>query len=194
MNYIELSIKLHLDLHGKTSKERVVYYMDKDKNVMAEEEQLVVFQLANETYGIEISAVHEIIRLQSVTRVPRTPDFVEGVINLRGKIVPVIDLHKRFRLPLEEETPHSRIIVVEVMGVMVGMIVDSVSEVLRLPVANIEPPPPAISGGIDTDYLRGVGKWQEKLIILLDLDRVLNKREQKELENHVMDQVAVARE
>ncbi|HHX51301.1 MAG TPA: chemotaxis protein CheW [Clostridia bacterium] len=161
---------------------------------MAEEEQLVVFQLANETYGIEISAVHEIIRLQSVTRVPRTPDFVEGVINLRGKIVPVIDLHKRFRLPLEEETPHSRIIVVEVMGVMVGMIVDSVSEVLRLPVANIEPPPPAISGGIDTDYLRGVGKWQEKLIILLDLDRVLNKREQKELENHVMDQVAVARE
>jgi purine-binding chemotaxis protein CheW len=194
LNYIELSIKLHLDLHGKTSKERVVYYMDKDKNVMAEEEQLVVFQLANETYGIEISAVHEIIRLQSVTRVPRTPDFVEGVINLRGKIVPVIDLHKRFRLPLEEETPHSRIIVVEVMGVMVGMIVDSVSEVLRLPVANIEPPPPAISGGIDTDYLRGVGKWQEKLIILLDLDRVLNKREQKELENHVMDQVAVARE
>ncbi|MGI6552553.1 MAG: chemotaxis protein CheW [Clostridia bacterium] len=168
--------------------------MDKNKNGAEAEEQLVVFQLAGETYGIEISAVHEIIRLQSITKVPRTPDFVEGVINLRGKIIPVIDLRKRFQLPLEKETPHTRIIVVEVTGVTVGMIVDSVSEVLRLPAANIEPPPPAISGGIDTDYLRGVGKWQEKLIILLDLDRVLNKKEQKELENHVQEQAAASRE
>lgn len=158
------------------------------------EEQLVVFQLGDETYGIEISAVHEIIRMQSITKVPRTPEFVEGVINLRGRIVPVIDLHKRFNLPLEEETAHSRIIVVEVKGVTVGMIVDSVSEVLRLPQANIDPPPPAITGGIETEYLRGIGKWEERLIILLDLDKVLEKSEYNALEQHVHDLAAAGKE
>lgn len=160
------------------------------KSAGATEEQLVVFQLSNETYGIEISAVHEIIRMQSITKVPRTPSFVEGVINLRGRIVPVIDLHKRFELPLEEETVHSRIIVVEVKGVTVGMVVDSVSEVLRIPENNIEPPPPAISGGIETEYLRGVGKWKEKLIILLDLQKVLDKSEYKALEQHAQELAA----
>ncbi|HHY60068.1 MAG TPA: chemotaxis protein CheW [Clostridia bacterium] len=169
--------------------------MEQDRNTAAPmEEQLVVFQLGNETYGIEISVVHEIIRMQSITKVPRTPEFVEGVINLRGRIIPVIDLHKRFGLPVEEETTHSRIIVVEVKGVTVGMIVDSVSEVLRLPTANIAPPPPAIVGGIETEYLRGVGKWQDKLIILLDLDRVLNKSEQNALEQHARDLAAAGKE
>lgn len=153
--------------------------MDDKVNTSAEE-QLVVFQLAGETYGIDISSVHEIIRMQTITQVPRTPEFVEGVINLRGKIVPVIDLHKRFGLPVGEETQNSRIMVVEVNGVTVGMIVDSVSEVLRLPVANIEPPPPMLSG-VDVAYLRGVGKWQEQLIILLDLDKVLYDHEQRQL-------------
>lgn len=156
----------------------------------AAEEQLVVFQLSNETYGIEISAVHEIIRMQSITKVPRTPSFVEGVINLRGRIVPVIDLHKRFELPLEEETVHSRIIVVEVKGVTVGMIVDSVSEVLRIPQSSIDPPPPAITGGIETEYLRGVGKWKENLIILLNLERVLDKSEYRALEQHAQELAA----
>ncbi len=165
--------------------------MEQDQNLVgAVEEQLVVFQLSNETYGIEISAVHEIIRMQSITKVPRTPSFVEGVINLRGRIVPVIDLHKRFELPLEEETPHSRIIVVEVKGVTVGMIVDSVSEVLRIPQNKIEPPPPAITGGIETEYLRGVGKWKEELIILLDLEKVLDKSEYKLLEQHSQELAA----
>lgn len=169
--------------------------MEQDKNVAtATEEQLVVFQLGSETYGVEISVVHEIIRMQSITKVPRTPEFVEGVINLRGRIVPVIDLHKRFDLPAEEETSHSRIIVVEVKGVTVGMIVDSVSEVLRLPTANIDPPPPAIAGGIETEYLRGVGKWQEKLIILLDLDKVLDKSEYNALEQHARELAAPGKE
>lgn len=169
--------------------------MEQDKNkATAMEEQLVVFQLCNETYGIDISAVHEIIKMQSITKVPRTPEFVEGVINLRGRIVPVIDLHKRFELPLEEETPHSRIIVVEVKGVTVGMIVDSVSEVLRLPEANIDPPPAAISGGVEIEYLRGVGKWQERLIILLDLERVLDKSEYKALEQQALDLAAASKE
>lgn len=158
------------------------------------EEQLVVFNLGGETYGVDISLVHEIIRMQSITKVPRTPHFVEGVINLRGRIVPVIDLHKRFSLPLSEETQHSRIIVVEVIGITVGMIVDSVSEVLRLPADNIEPPPPVIAGGIDSAYLRGVGKWQDQLIILLDLDKVLREQEQKELQHHAFAEAAAAAE
>ncbi|KKM12437.1 chemotaxis protein CheW [Clostridiales bacterium PH28_bin88] len=163
-----------------------------DKINTSADEQLVVFQLAGETYGIDISSVHEIIRMQTITEVPRTPDFVEGVINLRGKIVPVIDLHKRFGLPVGEETQNSRIMVVEVNGVTVGMIVDSVSEVLRLPVANIEPPPPMLSS-VDVAYLRGVGKWQEQLIILLDLDKVLYDHEQRQLLAKSQELEAVAK-
>lgn len=153
-----------------------------EEKLVNEEIQLVIFDLGGETYGIDIASVHEIIRMQAITKVPRTPHFVEGVINLRGKIIPVIDLHKRFNLPQTQETQHSRIIVVEVVGVTVGMIVDSVSEVLRLPVSNIEPPPPVITGAVDTAYLRGVAKWEEQLIILLDLDKVLLEKEQQELQ------------
>jgi len=153
-----------------------------EKKTNNTEEQLVVFNLAGETYGVDITVVQEIIRMQAITKVPRTPNFVEGVINLRGRIVPVIDLHKRFNLGKAEETQHSRIIVVEVAGVTVGMIVDSVSEVLRLPSSNIEPPPPVISGSIDSAYLRAVGKWQDQLIILLDLEKVLYEKEKKELQ------------
>lgn len=144
------------------------------------EEQLVVLQLAGETYGIDISCVQEIIRMQPVTRVPRTPQFVEGVINLRGRIIPVIDLRKRFGLPLAEATGSSRIMVVEVGAVVVGLIVDSVSEVLRLPQENIEPTPPIVSG-VDTAYLRGVGKWNDRLVILLDVAKVLRESEYREL-------------
>ncbi len=144
------------------------------------EEQLVVFTLADETYGIDISTVNEIIRMQAITEVPRTPDFVEGVINLRGRIVPVIDLRKRFTLVASEETQASRIMVVELEGLIVGMIVDSVSEVLRLPTNSIEPTPPMVSG-VDAAYLRGVGKWDDQLIILLDINKVLYKGEQEQV-------------
>ncbi|MBE3573327.1 MAG: chemotaxis protein CheW [Moorella humiferrea] len=150
-------------------------------NGTAAEVQLVVFQLAGETYGVDINYVQEIIRMQNITPIPRTPAFIEGVINLRGRIIPVIDLHKRFHLPQGEVTNNTRIMVVEMGRVTVGMIVDSVSEVLRLPVASIEPPPSMISG-IDVAYLKGVGKWNERLIILLDLERVLQESEQRQLE------------
>ncbi|MDN5344591.1 MAG: purine-binding chemotaxis protein CheW [Clostridia bacterium] len=148
------------------------------------EVQLVVFQLAGETYGVDINHVQEIIRMQSITQIPRTPAFIEGVINLRGRIIPVIDLHKRFDLPTAEITNNTRIMVVELGRVTVGMIVDSVSEVLRLPATSIEPPPPMISG-IDVAYLKGVGKWEERLIILLDLDRVLQESEQRQLQQEI---------
>ncbi|BCV20770.1 chemotaxis protein CheW [Moorella sp. Hama-1] len=155
----------------------------------APEVQLVVFQLAGETYGVEISHVQEIIRLQTITEIPRTPAFVEGVINLRGRIIPILDMHKRFHLPAAEATNNTRIMVVELGEVTVGMIVDSVSEVLRLPADSIEPPPPMISG-IDVAYLKGVGKWNDKLIILLALDRVLRESEQRELQQEVAAGVA----
>lgn len=150
-------------------------------NGTVDEVQLVVFQLNDETYGVDIGHVQEIIRMQNITPIPRTPEFIEGVINLRGRIIPVIDLHKRFRLPQAELTSNTRIMVVEMGRVTVGMIVDSVSEVLRLPTANIEPPPSMISG-IDVAYLKGVGKWEDRLIILLDLERVLKESEQRQLE------------
>ncbi len=142
------------------------------------EEQLVAFQLDNETYGVNISIVREIIRLQTITEVPKTPYFVEGVINLRGNIIPVIDLHKRFDLSQKDQTQHSRIMVVEVEEVTVGMIVDSVSEVLRIPIDKIDPPPPAISG-LDSAYLRGVGKLEDRLIMLLDLNQVLHEKKEE---------------
>lgn len=150
----------------------------------AAEIQLVVFQLEGETYGVDINHVQEIIRMQSITQIPRTPAFIEGVINLRGRIIPVIDLHKRFDLTQTEITNNTRIMVVELGQVTVGMIVDSVSEVLRLPATSIEPPPPMISG-IDVAYLKGVGKWKEGLIILLDLDRVLRESEQRQLQQEI---------
>ncbi|NLK00047.1 MAG: purine-binding chemotaxis protein CheW [Clostridia bacterium] len=155
------------------------------------EEQLVVFTLANETYGVDISTVNEIIRMQEITEVPRTPDFVEGVINLRGRIVPVIDLRKRFNLETSEETQSSRIIVVELNDITVGMIVDSVSEVLRLPKENTEPTPPMVSG-VDSAYLKGVGKWGEQLIILLDINKVLYKEEQEQIARTAEEMAAMA--
>jgi purine-binding chemotaxis protein CheW len=156
----------------------------------AAEIQLVVFQLEEETYGVEINHVQEIIRMQSITQIPRTPAFIEGVINLRGRIIPVIDLHKRFNLSRLEITNNTRIMVVELGQVTVGMIVDSVSEVLRLPATSIEPPPPIITG-IDVAYLQGVGKWNDRLIILLDLDRVLRESEQRQLQQEIAAGVEV---
>ena len=143
-----------------------------DTAVTGDERQLVVFQLGPELYGVEIGRVHEIIRLQSVTRVPRAPAFVEGVINLRGRVIPVVDLRRRFGLPLAEHTRASRIVVVELGEHVIGMVVDGVSEVLRVNTATIEPPSPVVAG-IDSEYLSGIAKLDEQLIILLDLDRVL---------------------
>ena len=146
-----------------------------------DEKQLVVFQLAAELYGVEISRVHEIIRLQSVTRVPRAPAFVEGVINLRGKVIPVVDLRRRFGLPMAEHTRSSRIVVLEIGDQVVGIIVDGVSEVLRVNTSTVEPPSPVVAG-IDSEYLHGIAKLADRLVILLDLERVLARDERRALE------------
>ncbi|MEW6624323.1 MAG: chemotaxis protein CheW [Bacillota bacterium] len=160
--------------------------MKENQNSIQGEEQLVILELSREIYGVEISTVREIIRMQPITHVPKTPNFVEGVINLRGKIIPVIDLHKRFDLPVREDTQDSRIMVVEVDDITVGMVVDAVHEVLRIPRASIDPPPPMISG-VDSTYLRGVGKLEDRLIILLNLNQVLHEKEKR-----VIEQMAAA--
>lgn len=143
---------------------------------MLDEEQLVVFELAGESYGVDIGAVNTIIRMQEITEIPRSPEFVEGVINLRGSIIPVIDLRKRFGLPGGEETKASRIVVVEASSQMIGMVVDAVAETLRLPQDAIEPPSPVVTT-VDSEYVRGVGKLENRLVILLELDKVLSEKE-----------------
>ncbi len=134
--------------------------------------QVVVMALANEHYGVGISSIAEIIMLQPVTYVPRAPAFVEGVTNLRGKVLPVIDLRKRFGLAVAPVSKDTRIVVAEMGGAQVGMIVDAVSEVLKVPEAAIEPPSPLVTT-IDSAFLSGIAKVGSRLIILLDLEQVL---------------------
>lgn len=144
------------------------------------EQQLVVFELAYEHYGVDISAVESIIKMQAITAVPRAPVFVEGVTNLRGKILPVIDLRKRFGLPLKEFTKDTRIVVVEVSGTTVGIVVDGVSEVLRVSPSSVEPPPP-IATTAESAFIRGIAKTDERLVTLLDLGRLLSAEEKTSL-------------
>lgn len=150
------------------------------------EEQLVVFQLAGQTYGVDIAQVFEIIRMEVITRVPKAPSFVEGVIKLRGSIIPVIDLRKRFGMPPAESTANSRIIIVEMGGMTIGVVVDAVSEVLRISRADIEPPPPMVAA-VDAAYLRGIALWRERLIILLDLEKILAEKDQARLRQSKME-------
>jgi len=144
------------------------------------EHQLVVFELANEHYGVDISMVEGIIKMQLITVVPHAPSFVEGVTNLRGAVLPVIDLRKRFNLPPEELTKNSRIIHIVIGTVRVGMIVDAVSEVLRVPEESIEPTPPLVTT-LDSAFITGIAKLDGRLIILLDLGKVLLINEQEKL-------------
>ena len=122
----------------------------------------------------------EIIRLQDITKVPRTPEFVEGVINLRGKVIPVVDLRKRFGLPAEEESKENRIVVVDIGAQDIGVIVDAVTEVLRIATESVEPPASVIITA-DSEYLLGIAKLDSRLIILLDLEQVLTEAEHNSL-------------
>lgn len=134
-------------------------------------QQLVVFSLGDEMYGVDIYRVREIIRVPAITRVPRAPEYVEGVINLRGGVIPVIDLRKRFGMEKGEESAERRIVVSELGNQTVGMVVDGVSEVLEVDEAEIDPPSEYVMT-VDSQYITGIVK-REKLIILLDLEKVL---------------------
>src|SRR5579875_1688869 len=148
---------------------------------MSQTVQVVSFKLGSEEYGVEIAQVQEINRMVAVTHVPRAPQFMEGVINLRGQLIPIIDLRARFGMPREEHTKNTRIVVTEIGTKRVGMVVDSVSEVLRLALDQIEPAPEMITG-VDTEYIRGVGKIEDRLIILLDLAKIISGSEKRELD------------
>ncbi len=145
------------------------------------EQQLVVFELANELYGVNIAAVESIIQMQAITQLPHTPPYVKGVTNLRGSVLPVLDLRIRFALPAHEDTRQTRIMIVTMGSIKAGIIVDGVSEVLRISDENIEPLPPMLNS-VDSAFLKGIARLENRLIILLDLSRVLNLDEQKSIE------------
>lgn len=143
---------------------------------MVEEIKVIVFRLVDEEYGVEVNQVRSIEKMQSITRVPRTPEFVKGVINLRGVVTPIIDLKTRFDLGEEAYTDSTRIIIVAVDDMEVGLIVDAANDVIDIPLNSIEQPP-AVVGGIKASYLRGVAKLQDRLLIMLNLDKVLSSEE-----------------
>ena len=134
--------------------------------------QIVSFRVGSEEFGLDILRVQEIIRHQQLTRVPNSPDFVEGVINLRGQVIPVIALRKRFGLDDSPRDSQARIVVLEVQSMVLGFIVDSVPEVLRIPASAVAAPPRF--GKVEREYVSGVAKLDDRLLILLDVDRILN--------------------
>jgi purine-binding chemotaxis protein CheW len=142
--------------------------------------QLVSFIIENEEFGIDILKVEEIIRIISITKIPNAPDFIEGVINLRGKVIPVIDLRTRLNRMRKPHDNNTRVIVVEVNEITVGFIVDSVKEVIRIP-KNITEPPPSIVAGVDAEYITAIGKLEDRLLIFLDLEKVLDFKQKEEL-------------
>jgi len=145
------------------------------------ENQVVVFELGSELFGVNISVVESIIKMQAITKIPHSPEFVEGVTNLRGKVLPVLDLRKRFGLEPRMADKNSRIIVINVYETEVGMIVDGVSEVLTVPDQSVEPAPP-ITASMDSSFITGIAKIDQRLVILLNLGKVLSSQDQDSLQ------------
>jgi purine-binding chemotaxis protein CheW len=145
----------------------------------AQKDKFLTFSLGNEHYGIEIKFVTEIIGIQAVTGVPELPDYIQGIINLRGKIIPVMDVRLRFKKPFREYNDRTCIIVIDITEVSIGLIVDSVSEVLSIPGEEIVPPPD-VSKGVNR-YIKGIGKVGSEIKLLLDCDKLLNDSETDQL-------------
>ena len=142
-----------------------------------EERQIVIFAIGNEEFGVNINEVREIIRIEQITKIPNTNPYIKGVINLRGGIIVVIDLAMKLGLPTKEADKNTRILVVDIENTVVGMIVDSATEVLRLGGEQIQPPPEIITEKINSDFIEGVGILDERLLILLDMAKVLEAKE-----------------
>ncbi len=156
------------------TSEEIVGRMDRAKQLEAvsTDEQVVVFNLGEELFGVNIARVEEIIRWQKVTKIPNAPNFVEGIINLRGRVIPVVDLRRCFGLESAIANKETRIVEVQIQGWTVGLIVDGVSEVLHVPQSAVDPPSPVITT-VDSAYLRGIARLEDKLVALLDLEKVL---------------------
>ncbi len=142
--------------------------------------QLVSFKVNGEEFGVDILKVQEIIRMMKITKVPQSQDFVDGVINLRGRVIPVVNLRRRLGMEKIEETSKTRIIVVELGSKTIGFIVDEVKEVLRIPKSITEPPPKAVAG-IDSAYITAVGKLEDRILILLDLEKLFSEEEELQM-------------
>jgi purine-binding chemotaxis protein CheW len=147
------------------------------------EVQLVTFLLGAEEYGIPISQIQEIDRLGKITKVPKAADFIEGVTNLRGEVIPVLDTRKRFDLEVKPADDRTRIIIVDLGGVKTGLVVDSVREVLNLARKDIAPPPEMIGTGINQQFISGIGKVDagKRMIVLLDVEKIISRREHAHL-------------
>lgn len=151
-----------------------------DDSVVRKERQIVAFTLGAEIYGVDIASVREIIPIQKIVNVPRAPDFVEGIINLRGRVIPVLDLRKHFGFERKKGDPNQRIVLVEAGSDSIGVIVDSVSSVLRIADDSVEPPASVIVGA-EIEYIYGIAKVDGDLIVLLDLTRIISDAEKRTL-------------
>jgi len=145
--------------------------------------QLVSFKMGDEEYGIDILNVKEIIRMVNITKIPNSPVYVEGIINLRGQVIPVIDLRTKLGMTKKEANNDTRIVVIDIEGRTVGFLVDAVSEVLRIP-RNITEAPPEITTGINSEYITAVGKLEDRLLTMIDLNKVMHKEDK-----HIMETV-----
>lgn len=166
--------EIHLPASG-LAEDVLVDYQERPR-----EFHLVTFNLGEE-YGVPINQVQEIVRVTGITMVPNSPAYMEGVINLRGRVLPVVNLRKRLKIEVKEMTKASRIVVTEVGSKIIGLLVDAVSHVIKLPAEFVDNAPEEVLD-IDTDYITGVGKVKERLIILLDLERLLRKEKVDNLE------------
>ena len=162
-------------MNALTQKVQTIQHADSDLL------QLVIFQLGGEEFGVEIMAVQEIIKMPAITAIPQAPEYVAGVINLRGRIIVVVNLSKKFNILSSEMNKEYKVIVVELENQVIGMMVDSVSEVLRIPNTSVDPAPGMVASGSSSNYIQGVGKLEDRLLILLDLRNVLSDHETEEL-------------
>jgi purine-binding chemotaxis protein CheW len=151
-----------------------------ESHAHSEQLQLVGFQLGQEEFALDILRVQEIIRTQQLTRVPNLPDYIDGVINLRGKVIPVIKLRRRLGLESSTTDKNTRIVVVDVHGQVLGFVVDAVSQVIRMSSEVVEPTPRL--GRVERDYVSGVGKIDDRLLLLLDLDKLMDQDEAEQAE------------
>jgi purine-binding chemotaxis protein CheW len=142
--------------------------------------QLVSFMLAEEEYGVEVLKVREIIRMPTITKMPNVPQHVEGIVNLRGKVIPIISMRRRFNLMESEKNSQTRIIIMDVAGSLTGFIVDAVSEVIRIHSSEIQPPPAMMrSGGIEQEFITGVFNHTDRLLVIMDIDRMFSDDERE---------------
>lgn len=169
----------------KIEKQDVTLEEDTDREVSIDEIQVITFRVGNEEFGIDIESVREINRLDKITSIPRSPSFIKGIMNLRGNVIPVIDLRERFCLERTEYTEAKRVIIVEIGNKLTGLLVDSVSEVLRISKRDIESPPEIIETDVNMEFIRAIGKTNggNRIILIIDVEKILNSEEKQELEN-----------